>query len=145
MSPIVERALTLWTDPLPEGDAGLAAFRAIYAEPLEVNGATTPLSALVERARMLQAAFGRLQHQVLQEVDGGEHVAFAFRLTGHHLGPLETPLGTVAPTGRRLEVQGMDIFELCLGRIHAVWAVSDQLDLLVQAGAVTLSGSPPPR
>jgi predicted ester cyclase len=145
MSPIVERALTLWTDPLPEGDAGLAAFRAIYAEPLEVNGATTPLSALVERARMLQAAFGRLQHQVLQEVDGGEHVAFAFRLTGHHLGPLETPLGTVAPTGRRLEVQGMDIFELCLGRIHAVWAVSDHLDLLVQAGAVTLRGSPPPR
>jgi predicted ester cyclase len=141
VSPIIEQALTLWTDPLPEGDAGFAAFRAVYADPLEVNGATTPLRTLVERARMLQAAFGRLQHQILQEVDGGEHVAFAFRLTGHHLGPLETPLGTVAPTGRRLEVQGMDIFELSLGRIHAVWAVSDQLALLVQAGAVSLNGT----
>jgi predicted ester cyclase len=142
--PVFERALPLWSGPLPEGEAGLAAFREVYADPVEVNGTTTPLGDLVERARMLQGAFGRLQHRILQEVDGGDHVAVAFRISGHHLGPLETPIGTVPPTGRRLEVQGLDIFELCMGRIHAVWAVADQLDLLVQAGAVALSVPPRP-
>ncbi|MBV9950365.1 MAG: ester cyclase [Acidimicrobiia bacterium] len=138
MSTILERVMPLWSGPLPEGDDALAQFRAVYADPVEVNGTPTDLRDLVDRARMLQRAFGRLQHEVLQVVEAGDHLAVAFRLRGHHLGPLETPLGPVPPTGRRLEVQGMDIFELCLGRIHALWAVADQLDLLLQAEAVAL-------
>ena len=140
MLPILERALSLWSQPVPDDDGeALARFRLVYADPVDVNGATTPLIELVHRARALQAAFDGLHHEVDREVDGGDHVAFTFRIGGRHLGPLETPLGTVPPTGRRLEVRGMDVFELCFGRVHALWAVSDQLGLLQQAGAVALS------
>ena len=137
MSPVLEQVMALWTGQ-PDDGVGLAEFRAVYTDPVDVNGHATPLAELVGRARMLRTAFAGLRHEVLRVIGDGEHVAVAFRLGGDHVGPLATPLGTVAPTGRHLTVSGMDILEIRDGRIHAVWALSDQLDLLAQAGAVDL-------
>jgi hypothetical protein len=48
-----------------------------------------------------------------------------FWLYGRHVGPLVTPLGDVAATGRVVEMRGMDMFELDDGRIAGVWAIAD--------------------
>jgi len=135
----VDRALRLWSEPLAEGDEALAAFRTVYVDPLEVNGVQTPLRELVDRARMLQRAFEGLQHEILERFDTAERTAFAFRLSGRHLGRLTTPLGDVAPTGRLLDVLGMDIFAIRNDRVFAVWAVADYLGLLMRAEAVALA------
>ena len=84
---------------------------------------------------MLQGALSDLRHELLADVDSGDRCAFAFRLSGRHTGPLDTPLGPLAATGRELMVAGMDIFVLRDGRIAEVWAVADMLGSLAAAGA----------
>ena len=102
-----------------------------------VNGTPSPLAELVRRARMVQGAFTDLRHELVADVDSGDRCAFAFRLSGRHTGPLETPLGPVAATRRELVVQGMDLFVLCDGRVAEIWALADMLGLLITAGRIT--------
>ena len=137
MATFLERALGLWSRPLPRGDAGLEAFRTVYADPVLVNGTPTDLTVLVDRARMMQAALDGLRHTVLEEVEAPGRLAFAFRISGRLVGPLTTPLGDLPPTGRTVEVAGMDIFVVDDDRVTAVWALADHLTLLVEAGAVS--------
>ena len=94
--------------------------------------------AVVERARMLQRCFDTVGHEVDAWFATDGRCAFSFRLFGRQVGPLATPLGEVAPTGRRLEAHGMDIFEIADGRVRGIWAILDWLDLLTQAGAVAV-------
>jgi SnoaL-like polyketide cyclase len=142
MSQLLEKALRLWTEPLPEGDGALTAFRTVYSDPLVVNGESTALRVVVERARMLQGAFEGLRHQIEERFEAPGRQAFAFRLTGRHVGTLETPLGPIAATGRELTLDGMDIFVVddAGQRVTGVWAISDQLDLLIQAGVLERGG-----
>ena len=139
MATIVEHALRLWTQPVPQADDGVAKFRTVYADPLTVNGIDTPLVDLVERARMLQRAINPVHHEVLEEFEAPSRAAFAFRLYGTHVGPLATPLGDLAPTGQILEMRGMDIFEIDKDVVVAVWAVADWLTSLSAVGGITLA------
>ena len=140
----VDRALRLWGQPLPPGDEGLEAFRAVYADPVQLNGADTALSVLLDRSRMMQAAFTDLRHTVLEEVETPGRLAFAFRISGRHVGPLTTPLGELAPTGSAVDVAGIDIFVIDeqQDRVTAIWAQADYLSLLIAAGAVSRLGEP---
>jgi predicted ester cyclase len=139
MSTFLERALRLWGQPLPPGDDALAAFREVYADPVSVNGTPTPVSVLLARARMMQAAFADLRHTVLEVVEAPGRLAFAFRISGRHVGPLETPLGPLAPNGAEVQVAGQDIFVLDeqRDRVTSIWALADYLSLLMAAGAVS--------
>ncbi|WP_042416434.1 nuclear transport factor 2 family protein [Streptacidiphilus anmyonensis] len=47
----------------------------------------------------------------------GDIVVVQLRLQGTHTGPLETPAGTVPPTGKRMDAPCCDVFELVDGRI----------------------------
>jgi predicted ester cyclase len=47
----VDRLLRLWTEPVAETADAIAAFGAVYADPVSVNGVDVPLVGLVERAR----------------------------------------------------------------------------------------------
>jgi hypothetical protein len=142
MTQLLERALRLWISPLPEGDAAVSAFRTVYTDPLEVNGETTGLGVVVERARMLQGAFDGMRHHIKERFEAPGRQAFAFQITGRHVGALETPLGSIAATGRELTLHGMDIFLVDdeADRVTGVWALADMLDLLIQAGVVERGG-----
>ena len=134
---ITARALALWGQPVPDGPAGIEAFRSLYADPVTVNGAATDLTVLVDRARMLQGALSDLHHDVHDVVVTPGRRAFAFTITGRHTGPLTTPIGEVAASGAAVSVTGLDIFTVDedADRVTAIWAVADWLALLVQAGA----------
>src|SRR4051794_6199212 len=136
VSDFIERALTLWSRPLPPGGAALEAFRAVYTDPVLVNGTPTDLTVLVERARMMQTAFDGLRHTVHAQFEAPGRLAFAFRISGRLVGPLVTPLGELPPTGAEVEVAGMDIFVINENRVTSVWALADYLTLLMEAGAV---------
>jgi SnoaL-like polyketide cyclase len=136
---ITTRALALWGQPVPDGQGGIDAFRALYTEPVTVNGTDTDLGVLVDRARMLQGALSDLHHDVHEVVATPGRRAFAFTITGRHTGPLTTPLGEVPASGAAVAVTGLDIFTVDedADRVTAIWAVADWLGLLVQAGAVS--------
>src|SRR3954447_10221789 len=102
----VGRLLRLWTDPLPLDEAAAAAaFREVYADPVTVNGARLTAADLVGRARILQAAFDRPEAEVLSVADAGAAVAIAFRLSGRHVGAVDTPAGRLPASGRPIHVE----------------------------------------
>jgi predicted ester cyclase len=131
---ILERALHLWGRPVPDGDAALAAFRAVYADPVTVNGQPTDVEVLVDRSRMLQRALTDIAHTVHEEIVTPGRRAFAFTISGRHTGPLTSPFGELAASGRNVAVTGLDIFTVDedADRVTAVWAVADWAALLHQ-------------
>src|SRR5262249_30038921 len=133
--------MDLWLRPLPHGEAALAAFRCIYADPVRLNGVETPLASLVERARWLQGALADVERELLVGIEADDHMAIVFRMRGRHVGPLPTPVGIVRPPGRVVDRQIIDVFRLENGRIRAIWVQSDELGALLQLGAVRLEAS----
>jgi ketosteroid isomerase-like protein len=55
---------------------------------------------------------------------------------GRHVGPLETLLGEINPTGREVEIRVIDVLSITEGRISAIQVVPDNLALAMQLGAV---------
>jgi predicted ester cyclase len=136
---VLERLRLLWTQPVDARGDAAAAFRAVYADPVVVNGAQLPVTALVERARSLQRAFDRLDMHILDTVQTPDRIVIAFLVRGRQIGPFASPLGAVAPTHRDIEVRIIDILTITGGKISALWVVSDDLGLLRQFGAVKLA------
>ena len=139
MIALVERLLPLWTQPVDARDDAQAAFGQVYADPVLVNGAEMTIAELVDRARSLQRAFDRLGMDILDTVETPGRIVIAFVMRGRHVGPFVSPLGSVAPTQRDIEVRTIDVLTITSGLISAIWVVSDDLGLLRQLGAITLA------
>ena len=139
MSALLDRLLPLWTQPVDSRDDAEAAFREVYADPVVVNGAEMPVADLVGRARTLQRAFDQLGMHIVDAVETPDRVVIAFLMRGRHVGPFHSPLGVVAPTQRVIEVRTIDVLTLTAGVVSAIWVVADDLGLLRQLDAVTLT------
>ena len=127
------RLLDLWSLPPDERPDPLAAFHAVYADPVTINGAAWPVADLVERARALHAAFTEHAVEVVDRVESPGKLAVAFRHTARHTGVWRTPLGELAPTGRVVSGLGIDVLTLDAdGRVRAIWVVADELQRIQQ-------------
>jgi ketosteroid isomerase-like protein len=93
----------------------------------------------VDRARALQRAFADLTTEIVEEMETSDGLVIAFYLRGRHVGPLLTPIGTVAPTGSTVEIRTIDVLTIADGVITALWVVSDELGMLTQLDAVQLA------
>lgn len=60
-----------------------------------------------------------------------ENVAFAYTLTGTHRGEFNG----VAPTGKRIEVRGLQIGRFSGGQIIERWGATDEAGIMQQIGA----------
>jgi len=98
-------------DPAPGQEAGREGFRTFW---------TT-----------LTSAFPDAHIEPRHEVVDDEHVVVAYTLTGTHQGDFEG----LAPTGRRIEVSGIQIGRFENGEIVERWGSSDELGILKQLGA----------
>jgi hypothetical protein len=135
----VDRMLRLWSMTPPDDAAeALSAFREVYVDPYSVNGEEVPVSALVDRARMMHAGLAGLRHEVLDRIDSGNRTVLVMRQTGRHTGPLSTPLGTWQPSGVSLERRIIEVLTVEADRLRSVWAAGDDLGRLIQADAVRL-------
>jgi predicted ester cyclase len=141
MSTLLDRMLALWEKP----GAGRADFGTVYAGQMTLNGQPLSLDDLVARAATMQATYADRQAEVIHHIETGDQVIVGFYLTGRHVGPLETPLGVVEPTGRRIRVQITDILTLRDGRIADIWMMAADLSLLMQLGAVSRLEGPTTR
>jgi predicted ester cyclase len=139
MDDLVERLMALWIAPPADDAAALAAFRALYTDPVAVNGTPIAAEALLARARALHGAYSDLRHEVLDVVAAPGKLAVAFLLRGTHTGPLATALGPVAPTGRAVAIRTIDVLTVVDGRVSAVCVVGDELGALVGLDAVRLT------
>jgi predicted ester cyclase len=138
MSAVLERLTSLWTQPVDAWPDPVAAFGEVYANPVQVNGSELALTELIARARALQRAFDDLGMQILDTVEAPGRIVIAFMMRGRHTGPYVSPVGTIAPTHRAIQVRTIDVLTLTAGAISAIWVVSDELGLLRQLTAVKL-------
>lgn len=133
---VVENVTRLWTEPVREAADALAAFRKTYSDPVSLNGAEVSVAELVERARALQHAFADLRIELIDQVEAPGRVVVAFWQRGRHVGPLQTPLGVIEPSGKEVEMRVIDVLSISDGRISAIQVVPDNLGLLIQLDAV---------
>ncbi len=141
MTAIIDRLLRVWLELLGDEAAAQAPFREVYADPVSVNGTARAVADLVGRARDLQAAFEGLQVEIIDRVEAPERIVIAFWMRGRHVGPLPTPIGVVASTGRVVEALTIDVLTVTDRLVTAIWVVADDLGLLRQLDGVTLTVS----
>lgn len=134
-----DQLMGLWATPPADDAATLTLIRSLYTDPVVVNGATFTATDLLTKVRSMQESFRDLRHEIIERVDAPGRLVVAFRLSGVHAGPLATPLGTIAATGRRFEVRVIDVLTLTDGRISAVTMVADELSQLRMLGALALT------
>jgi SnoaL-like polyketide cyclase len=134
-----DRLMGLWANPPADDDAALAGIRALYTDPVQINGTTMTGLDLLARVRGMQRAYSGLQHELVERVDAPGRLVIAFRLRGTHTGPLATPFGELGATGRPFEVRVIDILTLTDGRVSAVTMVADELGQLAALGALQLA------
>jgi predicted ester cyclase len=136
MSALLDQLLALWREPVDQRPDPEADFRAVYADPVPVNG--TPLTAadLVARARALQRAFTDVRLDLVHHLETPTRIVIGFVMRAQHTGPFETPIGTVAPTGRAVAYRVTDILTVTDGRVSDIWVISDDLGLLQQLNAL---------
>ena len=139
---LLQRLLRLWTEPVGDGFAATAAFSGVYADPLVVNGTPMTVAQLVDRARSLQKSFDGLSMHIVDQINTSDRLVIAFLMRGRHVGPYASPLGTIPPTGREIEVRTIDVLTVEDGLVSAIWVVADDLGLLTQLDAITLTDEP---
>jgi predicted ester cyclase len=55
-------------------------------------------------------------------------------MRGRHVGPYETPFGTIQPTGSEVQIRTIDVLTITAGKISAIWMNADDLGTLRQLG-----------
>lgn len=101
--------------------------------PLLLGSAGVALHAVATRV-----AFPDQRATVDDTFTAGDRVAVRFTVHGTHLGSLLD----VAPTGKRVAVQGVAIYRVAGGKIAEGWVGFDLLGLLGQLGLLERLGAP---
>lgn len=70
--------------------------------------------------------------QVLSDADGS--AATEITMTATHTGPMRTPSGTLAPTGRTIRISAVSLLRIKDGLVASEQVFFDQLDLMTQLG-----------
>lgn len=81
-------------------------------------------------------AFPGSQFKITNIVESGDWVVVEYKFTGTHKGPFVTPGGTIAATGKSVEVPIVDVYEVRNGKIVAQRGYFDNLDLMTQLGLI---------
>jgi hypothetical protein len=131
---LIDRLVALWTRPPTGDDRDEDVFREAYADPVTLNGTDVAVAGLVERYRMLHAAFTDLTIEVLDRRELGDSLGVVLRQQGRQVGPLPTPWGPLSSVGT-FDVLGIDLVTVTDGRISRIWVVADELGRLTQLGA----------
>jgi hypothetical protein len=140
---LIVRLAALWAAPPAGDERDEQAFRAVYTDPVVLNGRRAEVADLVERYRDLHAAFTDITVDLVAETTtagpDGVAVTAVLRQRGRHVGPLARPggLDDLEPTGRRFDVLGIDLLRLSDdGRVAEIWVVADELGRLTQLGGL---------
>jgi steroid delta-isomerase-like uncharacterized protein len=104
-----------------------------YADP--TTGDSVPASRLPQVVDALTAAFPDLAFERRSATGEGTSRVVEWVMRGHNRGPLGPG---VSPTGRAVELRGIDAFDVESGGIRAVRSYFDQKALAEQAGLMAL-------
>lgn len=123
-----------------EAIAALYEDGATFSEPA---GEFTGREAIVGYWRVFFDAFPDLQGRDDFKAEADDTAINEWSVTGTHSGPLETPEGTIPPTGRRVTMRGCDALTVRDGLIQSHRAYYDQLGMMAQLGLAPAGAAAP--
>lgn len=131
---ILERYVELYN----AGD--LDACMELYAEDASQamhDGVFEGREAIRERLARDLTTFPDITYTVISFFEQGDRFADEFVVTGTHTGPFPLPDRTeIPPTGKRVEIRGMEFVEVRDGKIVVDNLYYDSLAMLAQLGLV---------
>ena len=131
---LLERYVDLYNAGDLEGVMDLYADDAVQIMP---DGTFEGRSVIGERLAKEFTAFPDLHHRFISFVEQGDAFADEWVFVGTHTGPLVLPDSTeLAPTGKRVEVRGMELVELRDGKIVVNNLYYDNLAVVAQLGVL---------
>ena len=86
-------------------------------------------------------AFPDMHRELYQLYVSGNIVVVQLALQGTHLGPLHLPIGTVRPTGKKMDAPCCDVFELEDGKIKRFDCYPEGTVIFAQLGVLTNLGA----
>ncbi len=109
-------------------DRAVAANVIEHETGIEAGG----LEGLKNAIRMFRTAFPDL-HMTLDDVwEIGDKVIGRCRITGTHRGPL----GDIAPTGKQVDIDAIDIIRFAGDKCVEHWGLTDRMAMMEQLGVV---------
>ena len=135
------RYVAAWNSHDAAAIGDLVTADVVYEDPALPEPARGP-AALQAFMRRAWAAFPDLRFDEGDDphltVDG-DRVAWAWRMRGTNTGPIDPP--GFAPTGRAIEIEGVDLWTMRDGRIARLRVLYDFNALAVQLGLAPARGS----
>ena len=136
------RFLGGWNSHDPEQLLSLATDDVTWVDPFIPGGVAQGKAAVSEWLVASWVAFPDLTFEIVGEpfvsLDGSR-VAAAWRGRATFTGRLEA--AGIEPTGARVEMTGMDVYEFAADLVSQVVTETDTMSFLVQIGAVPAPGS----
>lgn len=139
---LLDRYVELYNEGDLDGVMDLYADDAVQLMP---DGTFEGRNAIHDRLAKELAGFAGIAHRVVSYVEGGDAFADEWVFVGTHTGPIVLPDGTeLPPTGKRIEVKGMELVGVRDGKIvfdnlyYDNLAVAAQFGLLPQEVPSTL-------
>jgi steroid delta-isomerase-like uncharacterized protein len=108
-------------------------FSGDFLDHEAVAGVPRGREGMADVVTMWRSGFSDFREEVCDLVAEGDRVAARFQFSGIHTGSF---LG-VAPTGRFVEMTGIEIFRVEDGRIAELWYAEQLYDLLTELRAVS--------
>jgi predicted ester cyclase len=87
-------------------------------------------------ASMFLAAFPDLHVDIEIEIAEGDTVGGRLRQKGTHTGPMVSPTGTIAPTGKAVDFTEVAMLRIVDGKVATSWYWTDMIGLLTQIGVI---------
>jgi steroid delta-isomerase-like uncharacterized protein len=98
-------------------------------------------SELGRTVEIYATAFPDMHRELYRFFSVGDTVVVELALQGTHKGPLQLPLGTVPPTGKRMNAPCCDVFRLKNGKIQSFNCYPSGTVVLTQLGILQKLGS----
>ena len=135
------RYLAAWNSHDVAAIADLVTDDVVYEDPALPEPARGAV-ALKDFMRQVWVAFPDLRFDEGDDPHlsvAGDRVAWAWRMCGINTGPIDPP--GFAPTGRAIEIEGVDLWTMRDGRIARLRVFYDVNALAVQLGLTPAAGS----
>ena len=117
-------------------DAGVETFAEDSVDHDPAPGQGPGREGFLDFWKTITSAFPDAHIEPRHEVVDDEHVVVAYTLTGTHDGEFEG----IAPTGKKISINGIQIGRFENGQIVERWGSSDELGIMKQLGAELKTG-----
>ena len=118
----------------------LDAASECLAPDLALNGEQIGREAAKRRDGAMRAAFPDLHYDIEDLVAEGDTVVARWRMTGTHEGDLVGPTMTIPPTGKSIDIWGMNMYRIRDGMAEEIWERFDMMEFLGQLGVLRSPG-----